>query len=295
MNGPVPRLPLADLAGRYNVFLMDQFGTLHDGVRLYDGALAAMRRLRAFGRVVLFSNSGRRSKANARRLSRLGLPDDAYDLMLTSGEVAWTMLRDNRAATGPARTCLLLSREGDTSPIDGLGLVRVWRAEEAELVVIAGSEGERISLAEYEAMLRPAASRGVAALCLNPDRIMLTALGPAFGAGRIAELYETLGGTVKWIGKPHREIYEAALRMLGDPDRRRVIGIGDSVEHDVAGAKAAGCDAALVLTGIAADFDDAAIAAECVRWHVWPDAVLRALASSDEAGARIGIDKDSPV
>lgn len=277
MREPIRPWHLADLAGRYDVFLVDQFGTLHDGVQLYDGALAAMRRLREFGRVVLFSNSGRRSAANARRLARLGLPEDAYDLMLTSGEVAWTMLRDGAVAAGPARTCLLLSREGDTSLIDGLGLLRVSRAEEAGLVVIAGSEGERISLAEYEAMLRPAASRGVPALCLNPDRIMLTALGPAFGAGRIAELYEGLGGQVRWIGKPHREIYETALRMLGDPDRRRVIGIGDSVEHDVAGAKAAGCDAALVLTGIAAEFDDAAIAAECARWRAWPDAVLRAL------------------
>jgi HAD superfamily hydrolase (TIGR01459 family) len=87
-----------------------------------------------------------------------------------------------------------------------------------------------MSLDEYRALLAPAAAKRAPAICTNPDKIMLTAAGPRFGAGRIAELYEELGGTVTWIGKPFPEIYRAALAELGDPDPSRVIGVGDSIE-----------------------------------------------------------------
>ncbi len=266
------------LIGRFDVFLIDQFGTLHDGQRLYPGVLPALRRLRRGGaRLVLLSNSGKRAEANADRLAAIGVPRDAYDLFVTSGEVAWRMLRAGAiAAARSARSCLLLQRGSDGSPLDGLGLASVTDAAQAELVVIAGSEGDRQALADYAALLAPAARRGVPCLCLNPDRTMLTPSGPAFGAGRIAELYEQLGGSVTWIGKPHRAIYDHTLRLLHDPDRTRVVGIGDSVEHDIAGAHAAGCKAWLVRSGIIADADDAALAAECARHQAIPDGILRA-------------------
>ncbi len=51
---------------------------------------------------------------------------------------------------------------------------------------------------------------------------MLTAEGTAFGAGRIAELYQELGGTVRWIGKPFADIYAAAIDFLGHPIYKHV-------------------------------------------------------------------------
>lgn len=269
---------VTELIGGIDVFLVDQFGTLHDGQALYPGVVSALRRLQAAGaRVVLLSNSGKRAQANALRLAKLGVPPDVYDLFVTSGEIAWQMLRDGAvpAAQG-ARRCLLLERGGEGMALDELGLVQVQDAAQAELVIIAGSEGDRRSLADYEALLLPAARRRTPCLCLNPDRIMLTPSGPAFGAGCIAELYERLGGSVTWIGKPHAAIYDHALRLLGEPDRARVAGVGDSVEHDIAGARAAGCKAWLVRSGIVADADDAAVAAECARRGVLPDGVLQA-------------------
>lgn len=271
---PPPRVTLAELIDRYAVFLVDQFGTLHDGARLYPMASIALQRMRERGRVVLLSNSGKRAAANIQRLARLGIPPAAYDLLLTSGELGWRMLRGARDG---ARSVLLLSRGGDASFLDGLALRPVTRAEEADVVVIAGSEGDRFPLAHYACILRPAAERGVTALCLNPDRAMLVANGTSFGAGRIAELYQSLGGHVVWIGKPYGEIYHAALAEIGDPEPATVVGIGDSVEHDVAGAKGAGCAAALVLSGIAAGATAAAIETECLRWNTRPDAILHDL------------------
>lgn len=269
---------VTELIGSVDAFLIDQFGTLHDGQALYPGVLPALRRLRAAGaRVALLSNSGKRARINALRLATIGVPSDLYEVFVTSGEVAWRMLRAGAIPSAQgARRCLLLERGGDGMALDELGLTRVRDAADADLVIIAGSEADRRSLAEYEALLRPAARRGVACLCLNPDRVMLTPSGPAFGAGRIAEAYERLGGVVTWIGKPHAAIYDYALSLLGEPDRARVAGIGDSVEHDIAGARGVGCKAWLVRSGIIADADDAAIAAECARCGVAPDGMLRA-------------------
>jgi HAD superfamily hydrolase (TIGR01459 family) len=251
---PATMTRLRDLAPLYDIFFVDQFGVLHDGTRPYPGAVDALRRLNAGGRrVVVLSNSGKRSVANEARLSALGFDPSGWTLFLSSGEVAWRML-DARPAEERPKRCLVLSRDADASPIAGLGIAQTGSAETADLVLIAGSEAPQRTLDDYRALLSPAAARGVRALCVNPDMTMLVPGGTAFGPGRIARLYEELGGSVTFIGKPHPEIYRAAFVLVG---RGRALGIGDSVEHDVVGAKAAGADAALVLGGIHAGEDPA--------------------------------------
>ena len=111
----------------FDVFLVDQFGVLHDGSAAYPGAVEALERLKAAGkRVILLSNSGRRSRPNVERAARLGFPADTYDEIISSGEVAWHLLKERRL--GPAlregARCLLFARDNDSSAIDGLGLQR---------------------------------------------------------------------------------------------------------------------------------------------------------------------------
>lgn len=277
MKPPLCLPGLSALQGQADAFLVDQFGTLHDGMNAYPGAVEALLTLRRAGkRIAILSNSGKRNAANEARFARLGFPRESYDVFLSSGEAAWRLLAGNRPpALRNARTCLLLSRDKDVSALEGLDLVRVTRAEQADLVLIAGSETDRRPLADYVEILRPAAQRGVPCVCTNPDRTMLVEGGLRSGAGQIAELYASLGGSVIWFGKPHRPIYDMVLGMLGSPPRHRVFGVGDSVEHDVAGAAASGCCSALVLTGIAEGLDKAALSAEAELRKAWPSVVLR--------------------
>ncbi len=246
---------LRDLEGRFDAFLIDQFGVLRDGRGPYPDAAATLAALKQTGaRIVILSNSGKRSAENDRRLAKIGFDPASWDLFLTSGEVAWQILAAEavKGQAGHARQCLLISRDGDRSPLDGLALERTANGENADIVLIAASEGDTHDLTYYRNLLEPAAKRGVPCLCTNPDKIMLTAEGTAFGAGRIAELYQELGGTVRWIGKPLSDIYVSALDFLGNPEPQRVCCIGDSIEHDIAGAAAAGLKSVLVKTGILA-------------------------------------------
>jgi len=247
------------LAERYDVFLLDQFGVLHDGQQPYPGAVEALSALKRAGKTVaLISNSGKRAAPNEQRLLKLGFVTGSWDHFVSSGEVAWRAFHA-MATSGELRAgtkCLLISRDGDRSAIEGLPLTLTDRGDDAELVLIAASEGDRYDLDHYRALLGPAAARRVPCFCTNPDRIMLTAVGPRFGAGELADLYESLGGSVIRIGKPYPAIYEAALALTGNPDQSSVVCVGDSVEHDIAGGAGAGVATALVVSGILAGVTD---------------------------------------
>ena len=105
---------------------------------------------------------------------------------------------------------------------------------------------------------------------------MLTPVGPRFGAGQIGELYESLGGQVTWVGKPYPDMYRFAFRRIGDP-AARIVAVGDSIEHDIAGGKAAGIATAFIRGGILAEADDAELAALFARYGAVPDYYAAAL------------------
>ncbi|ESW70257.1 TIGR01459 family HAD-type hydrolase [Mesorhizobium sp. M1148] len=247
------------LAERYDFFLLDQFGVLHDGASPYPGAVEALSALKRAGKtIVLISNSGKRAGPNESRLLKLGFEPGSWDHFVSSGEVAWEFFHD-MAVSGkllPNTKCLLISRDDDRSAIEGLPFALTKDGDDAGLVLISASEGDRYDLEHYRRLLAPAAVRQVPCFCTNPDKIMLTAVGPRFGAGRLADLYEDLGGSVTRIGKPYPTIFGAALAVAGNPDRSTVVCVGDSVEHDIAGGLAAGVATVLVLSGILADTPD---------------------------------------
>lgn len=267
---------IRDLADRFDVFILDQFGVLHDGTAPYPGAVDTLVQLKQAGKqTLLLSNSGKRSKPNEARLEKLGFIPGSWGHFLSSGEVAWQSLHGS-LADGKNVRCLLVARDGDRSAVEGLPLTLVDNGSEADIVLLAASEGDRFDLDHYRSLLEAAAARGVVCLCTNPDKIMLTSVGLRFGAGRIAELYVELGGPVTWIGKPFAEIYAAALKLLGNPDRARVVCVGDSIEHDIEGGQAAGLGTALVTTGILETASAAERQQLYAKHQATPDFLLRA-------------------
>lgn len=246
---------LTALMEDFDTFLLDQFGVLLDGAKAYPDAPAALRELSRRGKKVgILTNSGKRAGPNADRLEHMGFDRNSIDAVISSGEAARSILSGMIGkAVGKNAPVLVLSRGGDLSCIEGLELTQTEDPATAELVLIAGSRGEEVSLDHYAGLLDGPAARGVPALCTNPDMTMLTERGPAFGAGRIAQLYRELEGQVDEIGKPHPLIYQISIERLGADDPARVLCIGDSPAHDIRGAHAAGCRAVLVRTGIHAE------------------------------------------
>jgi len=277
------RTTLAALAPQFDAFLIDQFGVLLNGSGAYPFASQSLSRLAGLGKpILLLSNSGKRALPNEARLTKLGFARDAYLMVMSSGEAGHSALAHRIGASLPQGAKVWLhARDDDTSAIEGLNLTRVASPEQADLLLLAGSQADRISFADYRALLVPAARRQTPLLCTNPDIEMLTPTGTHPGAGAIAQTYADLGGPVEWIGKPHPLIYAEAARRLPGIAADRILCIGDSPAHDIAGGHAAGHKTALVRTGLHADLTDAGLTEICAAEAV-PDFILPAFDLSQE-------------
>ena len=245
---------LEDLACQFDAFFVDQFGVLMDASGPYPFAINAIKKLSEYNKpIVLLSNSGKRAKQNCERLDRLGFDLNLFTAVITSGEVAyWTFKNKFGNESRSKPKIYLISRDADKSPIKGLSCEIAKNTNEADYLIIAGSESDRSTLDHYISLLEPLATREVPAFCTNPDLIMLTQTGTSFGAGLIAKEYEKMGGSVTWFGKPHPLIYKFALNEIPEIEPKRVLCIGDSLEHDIRGSFNANCSSALVKTGISA-------------------------------------------
>jgi HAD superfamily hydrolase (TIGR01459 family) len=245
---------LEDLADQFDAFFIDQFGVLMDASGPYPFAIDAIKRLSEYNKpIVLLSNSGKRAIENCERLERLGFDLNLFTAVITSGEVAyWTIKNKIEDGNFIKPKIYLISRDSDTSPVNGLSCKIAKNTDEADYLIIAGSESDTKSLSYYTSLLEPMANKGVPAFCTNPDLVMLTPNGTSFGAGSIAKEYEEMGGSVTWFGKPHPLIYKFALNKIPNIEPQKVLCIGDSVEHDIRGSFNANCSSALVKTGIAA-------------------------------------------
>ncbi len=273
-----PHTTLTDLADRYDVFFVDQFGVLRDDDGAYPGANEALLYLKGRGKtVMILSNSGRSGEYNAERLVRIGFGRAAFDRFLTSGDVACDILARETAGRAGITRCLTVSSGDDRNLADRLGFESVEDAGLADIVIISGSEAETIPLAAYRDRLEPAARRGVPCYCTNPDRHKLTkGGGTAPGAGSIALVYLELGGSVRWFGKPYPAIYHHAQSLLETVTIDRIVCVGDSLEHDIAGAAGVGLASCLVRTGIASELSDAALEAAAARLGVSPTFMMEA-------------------
>ena len=251
---------LAAIAGDFDAFIIDQFGVIHDGRALYPEARAALEGLQASAkRVAILTNSGKRRAANHARILAMGVPEAFFTDVVSSGDVAFDLIR--AGGLGRFGNVMIIGKAGEDYGFDGLGMAATDDPVLADLLLFLGSNAPRTALEDYARLLAPAARRAVPAICCNPDRQMLTSDGLQPAPGAIAALYESLGGTVTWVGKPYRDIYAHALRTAGDPLPGRALCIGDSIDHDVRGGHGAGLKTALVCTGLAESLSDAQIAA----------------------------------
>ena len=241
---------------RYSGFLIDQWGVLHNGATIYPGALEVLAELdRRAKKVVLLTNSGRRRDYNEERLQELGFNTGALAGIVTSGEASWQALKERSVEpfASLGHRCLLFTRDGDQGPVEGLDLELVTDPNVADFLYLTWLDTLTHTIEEYDRIIEIAASRGLLMICSNPDKVAPTEGGLTQAPGALAERYRAIGGAVLYVGKPHSPIYSACLTVLEDLAPSEIVGIGDSFEHDIQGAKNAGLSAAFITGGIHKD------------------------------------------
>jgi HAD superfamily hydrolase (TIGR01459 family) len=242
---------IKDLGGRYKAWLVDIWGVMHNGRRAFPRAVAATRDFRKQGGIViLLSNSPRPSPSVQEQLRYLGVPDDAYEATVTSGDLTRHELGKHEGAT-----VYHLGPERDRPIFHGID-VRRGPQEQAELIVCSGLfDDETETPDNYLGQLRGLAARKLPMICANPDHLVERGDRLVYCAGALASLYERLGGSVVYAGKPYAPIYLLALETISElagrkVKRSEVLAIGDGVNTDIAGAASVGIDSVFVASGL---------------------------------------------
>ena len=248
----LPRMTasLDDIANGYRALLCDVWGVIHNGVRAFDEASAALMRAREKGlAVVLITNAPRPWPDVQAQLGALGVPAEAYDRIVTSGDVTRDLIAEG------SRRVFHIGPDRDMSIYDGLD-VELCEEPEASSVVCTGLfDDETETPDDYGEMLRRLRARNLPFICANPDIVVERGDRLIWCAGALARDFSQLGGRTLISGKPHRPIYEAALKaageVLGQPiAASEVLAIGDGALTDLKGAVQNDIDALYVSGGI---------------------------------------------
>jgi ribonucleotide monophosphatase NagD (HAD superfamily) len=260
---------VAEIAADYDAILLDQFGVLHDGKKALPGAVDCYDRLAALGKkLVVLSNTSRRRAFALSRLPRLGFNPDSLAAFVCSGEQAWAHISTERR--GQSALWISWSEEfqaWDPAYMDGTG-VSLAPASEADFLFCHGSmalrDGQNVIPTDMlltglippalEDQLRIGVARGLPMVCANPDlHVVLPSGMRGHMPGLISQRYAEMGGKLIEFGKRRGDpgAFDAAIAELGGKvSRSRVLHVGDSLEHDIAGAQAAGIDSLFVGGGI---------------------------------------------
>ena len=266
-----------ETAAVYDAVLCDVWGVLHNGRAAYPAACAALQRVRRMGKpVVLITNVPKPRGPIPGQLDRAGVPRDAWDAIVTSGDAT----RAELAARAPGPVYRIGPRDYDRQLWEGLDLAEA-PLNKARFIGISGLNRDDETPADYADMLREARSRDLEMICANPDIIVQFGDRMIWCAGSIARDYAALGGKVVMAGKPYAPIYDLARKELAPLLGERapppaILCIGDGIPTDIAGANAQRMDSLFIASGMHGEallsdgkLDpakvDAALAAENVR------------------------------
>lgn len=251
---------LSQISSAYDTLFCDLWGCLHNGVAPFPAAVAALQGFRARGgKVVLLTNAPRPAAFVTATLDRMGVPRDCWDLVVSSGDAA----QDAMFAGAVGRRIWHLGPEKDLGffnaiPAEWADAPAIERVplDEAEGIVCTGPFDEQTEVPEdYRARFLLAKTRNLPMLCANPDIVVDMGHKRIYCAGALAALYEEMGGTALYFGKPHPPIYDLARRRLATIDAGdggRILAVGDGINTDIAGAAGEGIDSLFVTSGLAA-------------------------------------------
>jgi HAD superfamily hydrolase (TIGR01459 family) len=276
---------LSQITRNYQAIVCDVWGVIHNGEWSFPAASQALEQARAEGlAVVLLTNAPRRSDKIIEQLGGLGVPSAAYDRVVTSGDATRGMISE-----GPRRI-FHIGKDIEQTIYEYLD-IELCEEREADAIVCTGLfHDEQETPADYIEQLMRLRARDLPMICANPDIMVERGARHIYCAGAIAREYQQLGGRVALAGKPHRPIYDLALReaaaLLGHKvEASKVLAIGDGILTDVKGAVNSGFDVLYISAGIhAREYgehgkpDHDALQAWLQKNSVAPDATMPMLA-----------------
>ena len=246
-----------EISDNYDVFFVDLWGVLHNGVECHKDALVTLEQLKKKNKtIILISNAPRPSKTVSFFLEKLKLPKHIYDFLITSGD----MTREYLISNCKNKTIYHLGPERDKDLFNDMLIKIATNKEECDEIICTGlfdSENENIQ--KYNEELSYFRKNHRRLICANPDEVVVRGTKMEYCAGALANKYKYMGGEVVYFGKPYLDIYYSALQKLDifekfKEKKIKLFSIGDNLKTDIQGANMLGIDSLLILNGIYKDF-----------------------------------------
>ena len=232
---------LSQIQSKYDAFLIDLWGVVHNGIQLYPRAIDVLKNLNALNKkFVLLSNAPRPSKSVEKYLLNLKMDRVFLKNIFTSGEAALQTLKKNVYGKkfyhiGPQR---------DKDLISGFEKNQA-NLEKCDFILCTGLfENEEESLDYYKNLLNKHTKLKM--ICTNPDLIVHRGSRTEYCAGSLALIFEKLGGKVVYFGKPYPEVYNQSTTS----NNKKVIAIGDNLNTDIKGAINMNYDSLIITDGV---------------------------------------------
>jgi HAD superfamily hydrolase (TIGR01459 family) len=248
---------LSKIADKYEVFIIDQWGVMHNGQAGFPYAIKCIKNLvKLKKKLIIISNSSRRKNSTIDRLPKLGFDKNNFIEIMTSGELVWNNLytKSQYFFKNLGHKCYHLTdktKKDNVEYVDGLGYDIVDKIEDADFILgCVTSSG--LTAFDYVPLLQKAIKKKIPFLCANPDfeTLDFESNNLIICMGTIAELYQDFGGYIFIMGKPSTHIYQEATKKIHGIDKKKIIAIGDSLHHDIKGANSFNIDSLLITSGI---------------------------------------------
>jgi len=241
MTKNLDHLGLRSVADNYDLFFIDLWGVLHNGIKLYDHSTEVLDNLsKANKNFILLTNAPRPNKNVINFLKKIGLKK-YFENVFTSGEAAYKHLvselnKQKFFHIGPPR---------DFDLFKNIEKNNVLNIEDADYLLCTGLFDEhKNDLNFYKNLLSNHISKKM--ICTNPDLIVDRGEAREYCAGSIAKVFEEINGKVTYFGKPYPPVYNLSINVKD----KKVLCIGDNLNTDIKGANVQSFDSLLITNGI---------------------------------------------
>ena len=237
---------LSEIRDFYDVFLIDLWGVIHNGIAAFENVIPVLNTLKQNNKMVFFiTNAPRRSFIISQQLEGFGIKQNFYEKIVSSGELTWLSIKEKYQK----KNCLMIGPPRDYHLVEGLDVTIVDKDSDVDIILNTGPWGDDDCLENYTELLDSLARKHSHMICSNPDKIVVRGENFMICAGLLAEYYEKIGGKVEYYGKPYKQIYEHCFNFF-EKKSSKVLVIGDSLENDIKGANNLNFDSLLITDGI---------------------------------------------
>ena len=233
---------LKSIAESYDIFYIDLWGVIHDGINLHNNAIEALEEITKMNKeYILLTNAPRPKKSVQLFLEEMGMHEAVREKVYSSGEAALNYLKKNFLDEkffhiGPPRDFdLFLDFKKN----------KMKEIKESSYLLCTGLfEVQGEDLDYYKELFKDHTNKKM--ICTNPDLIVDRGIKRELCAGSVALVFEKMGGKVVYFGKPFPEVYNQSI----DNKEKRVLSIGDNLNTDIKGANLLNFDSLLISNGI---------------------------------------------